>query len=256
MFQEERIAEILQLVRKGKRFTVRELAVTFEVSESTIRRDLALLETKGYIVRTHGGAINRESMANETLYLARKSEHQKEKAEIAKKAYTFIGSNEVVFLDAGTTTLELAKELGNFRKRLVVITHDLEIAYLLREFGNIELVLLGGTYIESSRIFGGAMTRGNLATFHADKAFIAINGISGRYGLTTPFIEEAQIKRDMLEASNETFVLADHSKFDRAFVKRVCTLKEVDHIITDSGIGPDVEKKYKGLFTGLLNAGH
>lgn len=256
MFQEERAAEILKMVKEGRSFTVKELTGIFEVSESTIRRDLTLLEDQGFIIRTHGGVINKESIANETLYQERQSEHQEEKEKIAREAYKFIHSNEVIILDAGTTTMELAIKLSDFKKRLVVITHALNIAHFLKDFDNIELILLGGCYHKNSRALSGAITKENLSTFHANKAFLGINGISCQYGLTTPFIEEAQTKTEMIRVSDESFVLGDHSKFNKVFVKKVADLSEVDYIITDDNMNPRVEQEFKNSPVKIIKAGN
>jgi DeoR family fructose operon transcriptional repressor len=252
VFQEERRAKTLSMVREGKSLTVKKLTDIFGVSEATIRRDLTFLEENGFIVRTHGGVISKESIASETLYSARSSENLEEKARIAQKAYEFINSNEVIILDAGTTVLELARQLRNFRKRLVVITHSLDIAHVLADANSIQVIQLGGSYNSNSRAFSGSMTRENLSTFHANKAFLGVNGISPKYGLTTPFIEEAQMKSNIISVSDETFVLGDHSKFGKVFVKKIVDIDQIDYIITGDNISSLLEKEFEHLPLNMI----
>lgn len=142
MFAEERQQKILELLEKNSSTKVKELARMFDVSESTIRRDLQDMEEKGLLKRTHGGAVRIKKMIFEPTFKEKEDKSQKEKLIIAKTAASLIEDNDTIILDSGTTTLGIARCLE--AKDITVITNSIDIASELSERDDIELVITGG----------------------------------------------------------------------------------------------------------------
>ena len=127
MFAEERKEQIVSYVRANQRADIHELAERFQVSGATIRADLRDLETQGFLKRTHGGAIYREDMLSDKDGIASRDVFEQEKEAIARKAATLIRDGEAVILDAGTTSVHLARQLKD-RKDLTVVVNDIAVA--------------------------------------------------------------------------------------------------------------------------------
>jgi len=233
MFAEERKAEILQLMESGKPVKVGDLSQRFEVSESTIRRDLQELEKVGLIQRTHGGAISVQS-SFELSYQEKEIRFYDEKQKIARAAVDLVKDGETVFLDTGTTTLQIAFALRG--KTITVATNSMDIAQVFAEDTQVEVIVLGGSLRKNIRSLVGFLTNEMLARLHFDKVFLAANAVDPDLGVTTPNLIEAETKRHMVKAGKEVILVVDHSKLWEKAMCKICSLSEINLLLTDDGL--------------------
>ena len=230
MFAEERKAEILQLVESGKPVKVGDLSERFEVSESTVRRDLQELENVGLIQRTHGGAISIQSSL-ELSYQEKEILFYDEKQKIAKAAVELVKDGETVFLDTGTTTLQIAYALRG--RTITVATNSMDIAQVFEDDPQVEVIVLGGSLRKGIRSLVGFLTNEMLASLHFDKVFLAANAVDPDFGVTTPNLIEAETKRHMVKAGKEVILVVDHTKLWERTMCKICSLSEINLLLTD-----------------------
>ncbi|WP_458119417.1 DeoR/GlpR family DNA-binding transcription regulator [Paenibacillus sp. Z6-24] len=234
LFEEERKHKIVEYVRKNHRASVQELGETFEVSDSTIRRDLKELEDARLLKRTHGGAVSLQSVNFEPNMVDKEDSYREEKQRIARRAAEMINQGDTVLLDSGTTTLPLAKELRH-RSGIRVITNSVIVLGELKDCRNIELSIIGGLLRPDTQAFVGPMAEMALDMVRVDKAFMATNGLDIREGITTPNLTEAAIKRKMIDIAKQVILLADHSKMGGIAYAKFADLNDIDYCITDGG---------------------
>ncbi len=243
MYEEERIQKVYQYVQSQSRASVRNLCEVFDVSESTVRRDLTELENRKLLKRTHGGAICLEVVGLEPTYLEKQDQEQQEKQRIAACAAKLIQSGDSVLVDSGTTTLGLAQYLCKFEK-LTVVTNSIFLMQQLSAYSNITLVCIGGTLRSNTMALAGPFAEENLSRLRVDKAFIATNGVDIDRGLTTPSILEASVKTQMIQISEQVYVMADHTKFGRVSFARFGTLKQIDGCITSRQVPEELQREF------------
>ncbi|MUG71528.1 DeoR family transcriptional regulator [Paenibacillus validus] len=236
LFSEERKNEIVKLINTKGKVLVPELVQHFKVSPATIRNDLRDLETLKLIKRTHGGAISIETpkVGFEPFYQQKMVEHIEQKRLIAKAALDFIEEGDIIILDTGTTTLELAKMLTNMN--ITVIVNDIDIARCLEDYPNIQVVLIGGNLRKKFRSTVGPFALKMLSEINVDKVFLAANGFSFNRGCTTPDINQAEIKKKFVEISNEAILLCDSSKIGKTSFVHFASASEITTLVTDQGI--------------------
>ncbi|KXG43104.1 DeoR/GlpR family DNA-binding transcription regulator [Tepidibacillus infernus] len=250
MFSEERKTKILEYVQKYARASVPELAELFQVSESTVRRDLKELEDEKLIKRTHGGAIPIEGVNFEPTFQEKEDRYSKEKEMIAKKATDFIEEGDTILLDSGTTIYYLVKELKRFN-RLTVVTNSLVFAQELQDIKGIEVIIIGGSLRKETLALVGPFAEQSLSMIKVDKAFIATNGIDLKEGITTPNLLEAATKRRMIQSAKQVILLTDHSKIGKVAFAKVADLQEIDKYVIDDGISESVVKQLNDLGVDL-----
>lgn len=242
MFAEERQEQILAMLRQNQRVSNTELIKKFGVSGTTIRIDLTELEQKGLLARTHGGAILKEDpVFGEDSISSRREKHKKAKEAIARKARNEIKDGDTILLDSGTTALELAQLLSDVRE-LTVITNDLQIALKLQKFQEIHLILLGGRVRTSFECTVGGMGIRSLQELSVDKVFMTTNALSIQKGATTPNLDNAEIKREMMKIGNRRYLLCDSSKVGTKTVCSFAKISEFDFIVTDDGIEKEAKE--------------
>ncbi|WP_175059569.1 DeoR/GlpR family DNA-binding transcription regulator [Thermococcus sp. 2319x1] len=252
MFAEERRAKILELLRRHKSMTVSELAKILNVSEPTIRRDLAFLESKRQIIRTHGGAIAIEYLSYEPTFFEKESLEKSAKEEIGKLVNDLVKDEDIIVLDSGTTTLEIARNLED--KNITVITNSPLIVRELSMRKNVEVILTGGTLKKGTLALVGPIAENTLSKLHADMAFVGANGIT-LDAITTTNLLEAEIKRIMIKIASTSYIVADHSKFGRTAFVKFAEPNEISGIITDSGIDPKWITAFKERKIQLITPG-
>ena len=241
MLPGERRNRIIDLVNKNNSITVAMLCETLNASEATIRRDLTTLESDGKLERTHGGAIstNAITLEYEETFLQKELQFASEKKSIAMKAFELIKDHDSILLDAGTTTLEIAKLIGQSQLRLTVVTNSTILSQAISYNDKVELYVVGGKVRLNTLATVGNTAIDMIKRFCVNKVFIGINGITISNGLTTPDLEEAEMKRAMLESGITRYVLADHTKFDKVALCQVAPLSMIDGIITDNALAQD-----------------
>lgn len=227
------------------------LAEVLDVSLETVRRDLTTLERQGHLRRTHGGAVLIQKMPFDSKLAARAQLMIEEKRRIAKAALEFLPTEGSILLDGGSTTAMLADLLPE-DSGLTVVTNSLPIASLLGGNRTITLQVTGGVVRERSQCLVGRWALETLRQIRVDVGFIGTNGLSIERGLSTLDEREAQVKHAMIEASRETIALADHSKIG---VDDFCTfaaLRDVEVLITDSGVDGELEVDLRSVIQTVL----
>lgn len=238
IFAEVRHQELLTLVNTQGRVLVNDLCEKFDVSPATIRKDLNELERMGLLKRVHGGALSlRESSALELTSQEKVGLHATKKRAIAQLARKYVKPGKVIAIDSGTTTMELAKAIANIPS-LTVITNDLKIALFLEENSDHNLIFLGGAVRKKFHCTAGNMVLDLLDSLHIDTLFLATNAMSLEWGLSTPNIDMANIKRTLMKNSRHTILLADSSKVGGASLARFATMDQIHTLVTDSDADP------------------
>ncbi|MBS7525453.1 DeoR/GlpR transcriptional regulator [Fusibacter paucivorans] len=230
MFAEERKREILRLLHMNGKVRNLELAQKFAVSEPTIRKDISELEEQHLLIRTHGGAMAIDEGEWEPTYIEKSDRYQEEKRTIGFLAAMMIKDHDVVILDAGTTTVEIAKRIK--AKHFTVITNSLDVANVLENNPDCEIIMTGGMMRWKTHALVGPLADKNLQTLSADIAFIGTNGIS-KDGFSTPNLIEAETKATMIKRARRNFIVSDNNKFGHVSLAYFADLTEVDGIITD-----------------------
>ena len=213
MLTEERFAKIVKMVNQEGTVTVLELAQAIGISESTIRRDLNQLDKLGRIRKVHGGATAAVLMSDghERNMQEKYSRNIEEKRAIAAYAATLVHPNDFVFLDAGSTTEQMAEYLEE--NTAFYVTNGITLAQKLAARG-FKTMLLAGRVKASTDAVIGMEAVSSLARYHFTRGFFGTNGITVAEGFTTPDLEEAANKRAAMEHCRQCYVLADNSKFD------------------------------------------
>ncbi|ROP58393.1 DeoR family transcriptional regulator [Enterobacter sp. BIGb0383] len=234
---QSRLDQIMDYLKSHNLVTVDQLVAAIEASPATIRRDLIKLDREGVISRTHGGVtLNRFIPAQPTTQ-EKSQRNLAEKQAIARQAASLVKAGDAVVLDAGTTTLELARQLTHLPLR--VITADLHIALFLSEFKQIEVTIIGGRIDDSSQSCIGDHGRRFLRTLNPDIAFVSCNSWSLEKGITTPTEEKAGLKQDLLGNARRRVLLADSSKYGSWSLFCVSPLQSLTDIITDRHLDAD-----------------
>lgn len=222
------------------------LAREFGVSEMTIRRDLAALEDKAHIQRTHGGAMLTERMMLEFDYRDRRATNRAEKRAIATAARKLVRPGQRLLLDTGTTTLEFAALLKD-GEDLTVITPSLAVASELQHARGVEVILLGGVIRRGSPDLTGPVTEHCLELFAADLAFQGADAINLDGAIYNSDLRLARVDRLMRRVSKRCCLLADHTKIGHTALARSGSLADVDVFITDKGAPPGALKRFAKL---------
>lgn len=232
MYQEERQKIILDYVTKNKKATTKELSEMLNTSVVTIRSDLASLQGKGLLVKTHGGVMINSYRINDVIPSNIKfQKHKKEKQRIAEIANRFIQDKDILILDSGSTILELARCVH--AKDLTVFTNDLQIALELSKKKGIHLNVSGGTLIEGVYTLAGHDSVDFYKGICVEKLFMSCDAIDAEFGISNRDIREVEIKKAMLKAAKEVIMLADHSKMNEKVLMKVADFSEIDKIIAD-----------------------
>ncbi|TPW28811.1 DeoR/GlpR transcriptional regulator [Martelella alba] len=229
----QRHAQILERLQSSSYVDTQDLCAFLGVSEATVRRDLADLEGRGLIQRTHGGAVGLNQITRDFSNAERLVQRSAEKARIAKAAADLVVEGDAVLIDAGTTTLHVARQLSG-RKDLTFVTNGADIFSCLSAASVGKLYVVGGEYFEVNHSFAGPLAADAIRRFNVDKVFLSVGAINldrGQLAISSPLMSEAQ--RAMIDIAQTVVVVADHSKFGRAALSVTASLDEVDYIITD-----------------------
>ena len=247
VFAEVRLQELLGEINAQGRVRVNDLCKQFNVTPATIRKDLTRLEESGLIRRVHGGAISLAESSNLELTSREKTGiHTANKQQIARLACKYVKPGRIIALDSGTTTMELAKQICNIPD-LTVITNDLAIALHLEKNARHTVILLGGTVRTDFHCTVGSSVLDMLDGLNIDTLFLGTNAIDSQWGMSTPNLEMAGVKRKLMERSRRTILLADSSKFGRVSLARFGGMEQVDVLITDSDAGEDVRSALRDM---------
>ncbi|WP_412990110.1 DeoR/GlpR family DNA-binding transcription regulator [Pediococcus siamensis] len=230
MLTEERQQLILMQLKTNGIVKLQDLVQTLNCSISTVRRDLQELEDQGKLVRVHGGARTVTTLQTEPDVLEKSSKNVQGKRKIAQKAVQQIQSDEVIYLDAGTSTEAMIPFMAQLTSVLVV-TNGVQLASQLADI-NIKTYLVGGELKNTTKAIIGADVVETIKNFRFNRVFMGINGVHPEFGFTTPDPNEAAIKRAVLHQSEINYFLADTSKLNEVSFAKVADLDE-GILITD-----------------------
>lgn len=249
MFIEERHEKILQMLKDKKRVEVQELSDLFEVSEDTIRRDLRIMEQKGKVHRTYGGAILPDKVNSYENFIVRENIQNDVKQSIASLAQSFIQERDTLLLDGSTTVAKIVPLLSGY-KNLTVITNSITIAYdILHQCPNINLHIIGGIVRNDIGNSISIESLKDIEKLYVDKVFLSACSISLKGELTTPIIEDAHVKKAMLNAGREVYILADSSKFGQKSLMEFGKIKPEYTIISDSDLPDEINEDLQALIS-------
>lgn len=231
---EIRRKEILELLNAEGHATVNMLCERFKVSPATVRNDLNDLESRKQLKRTHGGAISMQTLP-ELTSREKAGLHAAQKKAIARKALEFVYPGQTIAIDTGTTTIELARQLTEICD-VTVVTNDIKAAYFLEENSKLNIIFLGGIVRKGFHCTVGQTAIDQMSRLHIDTLFLATNAMDSEWGLSTPSIETADVKHSMIENAHRRVLLADSSKMNSKSLAKFAALKDIDILITDSGM--------------------
>lgn len=243
MLTPERHRLILQQLKDHDVVKIQDLVELTHTSESTIRRDLTQLEQGKFLKRVHGGAARLQGKLQEPSMSEKSSKNLQPKKQIAQYAASLVEDGDCIYLDAGSTVLEMVEYLPS---TIVVVTNGLMHVKPLLERG-IPMYLIGGFAKPKTYAMIGRGALESLQLYRFDKCFMGVNGIHPQFGYTTPDPEEAMIKQKAISLSREVFILSDDSKFSEIAFAKVADLHEAT-IITDD-ISSDIEEIYTSKTT-------
>ncbi|WP_127594721.1 DeoR/GlpR family DNA-binding transcription regulator [Paenibacillus lautus] len=244
-----RYEKIMEYLLTHKEVTVADLSQQLQVTGKTIREDLTKLEEQGLIVRVHGGAVLAHSdqfgilPSKEPL-----AKHPNEKTEIALKALKHINTDDIIALDGGSTTLEIARRLEDVP--LTVITNDVYIISELATKNHIRLVVPGGYRVRN--MLAGPEGVSYVTQLNIQKAFISATGVHLDHGLSIYTGDLIPFKRALIETSLEVYAVVDHHKFGQTALRTFSSLQEISGIITDAGLSPEAIKQYDDAGVTML----
>lgn len=230
---EQRRAQLLELVRQRRFASLPDLVKALDVSESTVRRDLEVLEEQAAVRRIHGGALYRGTSPKIPHFEASQSAAWREKQAIARRAVEFVDDGDSLLLDGGSTTFEVARLLVG--RPLHVVTNSLPVANLFAADTNSDLVLLGGDVCPRSGAARGPYTDRMLSSLRVRRTILSVAGISDE-GFFNNNLLLIETERGMMRAADEVTIVADHSKFGRQSLGHLCPLDGVTRVISDDGL--------------------
>ena len=233
----DRHAQLVALLKERGYCSIAEMSQLLHVSPMTIRRDLSQLQEEHTVEVIYGGARFTVSGSTEPDFTIRSHEHLAAKQAIGKRAVEFIEEGDVIGIDSGSTTLEVARHLPDVP--LTVVTHSLPAANVVSQNKQYQLIMLGGTFQPNSDYFYGPQAIATLHSVYINKLFLATGGLLLPDSLSSYYLSDAEIKQALIHASHNIILCMDSSKLERVFLARFASLDNVDTLITDDGIADD-----------------
>lgn len=250
MFAEERQEKLLAILKEKRKLSVGEMSSRFNVSGATIRTDLRILEDAGMLTRTHGGAILRTRASFEVGSDQREEVNLNAKEQIGQLAAGLVEDGDIIVLDTGTTTLQIARHLRQ-KRNLTVVTNDFMIAKSLEDVESIQIILLGGIVKKGYHCAVAINGRSLLDTLNIDKAFMGTNALSLKQGACVADIMLAETKRAMVEHANQVIVVCDHSKLSNTSLAQFASPAQIDTLVLDRL--PEDAQAYQDAGIALLS---
>lgn len=232
MFQIERQEQILEYINKAQKANTSELAEHFNVSKVTIRRDIDFLASEGLIIKTHGGAVAvTQSIHTEVPYAFKISHNQDAKKNIGKLAASYIQDGDIIILDSGSTTLEIARNIT--QDHVIVVTDDIKIAMELAGKSNVTVNVCGGTLRDPVYTLTGNTAVDFFTKIHVNKTFLGCDAVDLDFGISNRTYEEVEVKSAMIQAADQVIMVTDHSKLDKKVFCNLCDISALDVLIID-----------------------
>ena len=247
---ERRNAILAKLSLEGK-VVVSDLAKEFDVTEETIRRDLEKLDKDGLARKTYGGAVKNENFNIDLPFHVRKQTNVESKRQIAAQISEMIHDGDYVMLDSSTTALNVIKNILD-RKKITLITNSIEILIELCNKPDWMVVSTGGVLKEGGLSLVGYQAERMVSGFHVDIAICSCKGLDSEMGITDSNERDSEIKKAFFNAANKKVLAVDSSKFDRTSFVKVCSIGEVDTIVTDRDPGDRWRERIKNAGVELI----
>lgn len=232
MFPSERREKILEILEREEFIKLKQLQQTLDISMETLRRDIQQLDESARITKEYGGIRIKKEHNGESIINKRLNSNIELKENIAQKALEEINDGDCIFLDSGSTTLQIAKHLDK-RSRLTIITNSIPVMLQAINYGH-TIISIGGKVRASEQSITSYDFLFNFDKLNIDKAFICCSGLSVEKGATDYNLEEVETRRKILEISNRKYLTTDHSKYNKVVTVKICDLEELDILITDN----------------------
>jgi len=252
MFVDQRRNKILEMIAEKGTVTVNELTGDLNTSAATIRADLNQLEKQGLLIRTHGGAIQKEEAEPvDKVYQIREKKFHDEKQRIANCALKYIQSGQCILLDASSTCFALAKLLSDTKLKLTVVTSGIATAAMLKENPNLTVIIIGGIVRNSSNSVEGLLGGELLRKINVDILFTSGHAFNTKDGLSDFSYYEVELKRNMVEVANKVIALLDHSKLNKSSIATFARPTELDLLIVDKEVPEEFSDFFAANQIGL-----
>ena len=232
MLPAERKREITAYITDYQSVRVTDLSEKFGVTEETIRRDLEKLETEGVLTRTYGGAIAAKKKYDDEPFSVRLRENIENKKKIGTAISDLINHGEIIMMDSSTTSLEIAKNIGN-SKNITMVTNSMGLAMEMVKCDKIQMICIGGTLRRESLSLIGPSAKKGIKSYYADKLILSCKGIDIQRGVMESNELEAEIKKAMLEVAKTVILAVDHTKFNKCSIISLGDFSEIDIIVTN-----------------------
>ncbi|MGL4868498.1 MAG: DeoR/GlpR family DNA-binding transcription regulator [Cetobacterium sp.] len=243
MFVEERKQKILNILKQKEKVNVNELSEFFSVSKVIIRKDLCDLEDENLLTRTHGGAILKKQIIQNSILKNLSKIELDEKLQMAQKSLSVIGEGDIIFLDNDDVNLITAELLSKKKINLTIISNSLEIQKIILKNKDINLVSIGGIYNSKTKTFVGDIARMNLEMFNTSKIFLGVDGINvDNLQISSSSIDYGVIKKSAIEMAASVYILASSQKFLQDSIFNFSKLNNNMTIITDKNLSTETKK--------------
>lgn len=253
MLPPERQKLILMEIESKGNVSVKSLKSLLNVSLDTVRRDLENLERQDKIQRVHGGAVSKTDIATNQTFLKRKITFLERKQELAGYAVAFVKENQAICLNAGTTNIEVAKQLAAKFESLTIITNSLKVVDIFANKPGFTVIVPGGILNHKEfSLYGRSITE-EISSFNIDIAFISINAISLERGLTDFRQGESEVINAMIKSARKRIIVADSSKFQTVSYLNICGFDKVHAIVTDSQLNESLKETYHAHRINIVN---
>lgn len=247
----ERQQAILAALRQRGKVLVSEVSAALHVSVDTVRRDLRELEEAGLLQRVHGGAV--PALATSTTFAVRLQEPTAAKEAIGRVAARLVRDGQVIVLDGGTTTLQIARHLPP-NLQATVITNAVPIAAVLAEYPYLETFVVGGQLFRHSPVMVGPTAVREFQALRADLCFLGIRSLHAEHGARVAYRAEAEVKRAMVEASAEVVVVATAEKLGTISPYLAAPLRDLTSLVTESRIDEEHLAPYRAQGVAIIQA--
>jgi DeoR/GlpR family transcriptional regulator of sugar metabolism len=245
MLAPERYKRIMAEIEKNGHASIAGLKTLLGVSLDTVRRDLDALEKAGKLNRVHGGAVLKEERVTNETFSRRKSANIGEKQELAAVAVQLVREHQALALNAGTTNIEVAKQLVAKFDKLTIVTNCLKVAEILAANKNFTIFILGGTLNNEEFALYGPSVEDEIGRYNFDIAFISVNAVSLDKGLTDFRQGQPSVIRAMIRSSKQAVAVVDSSKFETVSFMNVCDIHAVHAFVTNRSLAPEIRQQYE-----------
>jgi len=254
MLARERQNDIVKMLDRKHAVNTTELMKIFGVSVETVRRDLLELERQGILQRVHGGAVNVGEMKHFEDLPKRIEQNKVDKIELCETAAMLVEENDIISIDCGSTAICFAEALKRRISKLTVVTHSLDVFNILADKEAFQVILCAGHFMKTEKAFYGFLTLEALRHLRVQKAFLFPSAISLQGGVSDFNDELQQVQRQMIQNSNRVYFLADHEKFEKYALLKLCDINANHIFVTDEGFNQNYKQLYRDAGINIISS--